>query len=156
MDKSKKKGISRRDFLMNTTKTVVIAGCLKVGLRDAIALAMETGKPVATEKNINSFIQNSTKNKGGYERIVKEASVDLRSFVMKNFTLTPEYEKNLKAIPDYEIEKFQKIIAMSIKEDKLVKVWYIPKGTSIAKGWVVRACLKVGWGEVCISYETKD
>lgn len=156
MEKSKKKGISRRNFLMNTTKTVVIAGCLKIGLRDALALAVETGKPVATEKNINAFILDSAKSKGSYEKIVKEASADLRGFMTKNFTFTREYEKNFKAVSDYEIEKFQKVIAQSIRENKIVKVWYIAEGSSVTKGMTIKACLKVGWGEVCVSYTTTE
>ena len=156
MEKSKKKGISRRNFLMNTTKTVVIAGCLKIGLRDALAVAVATGKPVATEKNINALILDSAKSKGSYEKLVKEASADLRGFMTKSFTFTPEYEKNFKAVPDYEIEKFQKVIAQSIRENKVVKVWYIAKGSSVTKGMTVKACFKNFSFEVCISYTTTE
>ena len=77
---------------------------------------MATGKPVATEKNVNAFIKEATSIKGSYARIVKEASTDLRSFVKNNFTLTPEYEKNFGALPNSEIERFQKVIAQSISE----------------------------------------
>jgi hypothetical protein len=155
MNKSKEKGISRRNFLKNTTKTtVVIAGCLKIGLRDALALAMATGKPVATEKNVNAFIQEATSIKGSYARIVKEASTDLRSFVKSNFTLTPEYEKNFGALPNSEIERFQKVIAQSISEKSIVRIWYLEKGKSVTKGVTIKACLKVGWGEICITYST--
>ena len=126
MDNTKKMGTSRRNFLKDATKTsVVIAGCLKIGLRDALAQAMTTGKPVATEKNLNAFIQEAASSKGSYARIVKEASADLRGFMMRNFTLTPEYEKNFKAIPNKEIEKVQNVIAQSIEENSVVKVWYL-------------------------------
>jgi hypothetical protein len=154
MDKKEDNVTSRRNFLKDATKTtVVVAGCLKIGLRDALAEAMTTGKPVATEKNLNAFVQEAVKTKGSYARIVKEASTDLRSFMMKNFTFTPEYAKNFKEIPDHEIEKFEKVIAHSIEEKSIVRVWYLEEGKSV-KGATVKACLKVGWGEICISYTT--
>ncbi len=154
MDKKSGNMTSRRNFLKDATKTtVVVAGCLKIGLRDAIAEAMTTGKPVATEKNLNAFVEEATNTKGSYARIVQEASTDLRSFMMNNFTFTPEYAKNFKAIPDHEIEKVQKVIAQSIEENSIVKVWYVEEGKSV-KGATFKACLKVGWGEICFSYTT--
>lgn len=156
MEKAKVKGISRRNFLVNTAKTVVVAGCLKIGLKDALAHAAVTGNPVATEKNINAFILDSAKSKGSYEKIAKEASADLRGFMTKNFTFTPEYEKNFKKVPDSEIEKFQKVIAQSVGENKIVKVWYVAEGSSVTKGTTVKACLSTGWGKVCISYTTTE
>ena len=157
MDNTTKKGTSRRNFLKDATKTsVVIAGCLKIGLRDALAQAVTTGKPVATEKNLNAFILEAASSKGSYARIVKEASADLRGFMTKNFTFTPEYEKNFKAIPDNVIEKIQNVIAQSIKENSIVKVWYLEEGKSVTKGTTVKLCLKIGWGEICFSYSTES
>ncbi len=155
MDNTMKKGTSRRNFLKDATKTsVVIAGCLKIGLRDALARAMMTGKPVATEKNLNAFILEAVSSKGSYARIVNEASADLRGFMTKNFTFTPEYEKNFKAIPDNEIEKIQNVIAQSIKENSIVRVWYLEEGKSVTKGMAVKFCLKIGSKKICFSYST--
>ena len=155
MGRKKEVGISRRKFLGNATKTtVVIAGCLKIGLRDALAQAKLTGKPVATEKNLNNFVEEATRSKGSYAKLVGEASADLRGFMAKNFTFTPEYEKNFKAMSDKEIEEIQNVIAQSIKEESIVRIWFLEKGKSVTKGTTVKKCSPTPWGRVCISYST--
>jgi hypothetical protein len=150
MKEGQKKGVSRRQFLVAST---VGMGCLGIGLKEALAQVRATGKPLLTQESLNNFINNAAKDPKLYERYVREASLNLKGFVKTHFTLTSEFEKNLNAMSSQDVQKFTKIINSSVKAKSTLQTGFFPEGQQITKAFSGSGsvCVKVGWGQVCIS-----
>jgi len=54
-----KKDLTRRDFVKTGLATALVgAGCLSFGLKEALAQAKETGKPLLTPESLNKLFAN--------------------------------------------------------------------------------------------------
>lgn len=92
-------------------------GCFKDkdGLREAIKLAQLTKLPLLTEQNLNSAIPTSSRD-SRFSQVASEARQDLKAFVKKRFTLTPEQLRQLDTLSASDIAKIQAAIDEAQKQ----------------------------------------
>lgn len=111
-------------------------GCFKDkdGLREAIKLAQVTKLPLLTEQNLNSAIQTSTRN-SRFSQVASEAKQDLKAFLKKRFTLTPEQFRQLDTLSASDIAKIQAAIDEAQKQGAplSVKINQPPSGLIIKR-----------------------
>ncbi|MBS1807335.1 MAG: hypothetical protein JST84_03980 [Acidobacteria bacterium] len=125
MTEKNEKKVNRREFVKGGVTTAAIGmSCLKFGLKEALAAARDTGKPILTERNLNSFI---TKNAANIQALAAEAKRDLKGFISNRFTLTPAQETFLDSISKEDIEKLNKGLKMIEEKGGTVKIRFIER-----------------------------
>ena len=106
----------RRDFLKSAAAVALVGGtCLGTGLKQAMAKAKKTGKPLLSEKSLNEFIES--KPKAELRRLMEEAHGDVRAFIRKYFYVAPEQEKELAAVPEAELLRVSEGLQKALKEN---------------------------------------
>ena len=103
MSEEENGNVNRRQFIKRAaTATLVGAGCLKFGLREAVAQAKAAGKPLFTTENVNALIAK----RQDFHKHANEAKVELKGWIRKNFYLAPQQEKTLN---DFSAEKVKRV-----------------------------------------------
>lgn len=123
--KETKKGVDRRKFLKGTAFGL---GCLSLGgLKEALALERASGKPLLTDKSLNSFIQNAytNKNKAVYTNLAREARANIKTFLPKYFTLTPAQADAIKNLSFQNISELNKGIDLVINKRTLLATKFV-------------------------------
>jgi formylmethanofuran dehydrogenase subunit A len=140
MKKQKEKkptGLTRRQFLFSSTVGV---GCLAVGLKEALAQARATGKPVFTEAALNKLIAGATPEEA--KAMAEMAKADLLAFANKYFTLTPLQVKWIKTMTPKEKAAILEAINRYQKTSEKFHVKFIqPAGDKMK----VKKTLEVEW-----------
>ena len=99
-------GISRRRFLQQTVTAAAATTCLTGKMREVLAQAKATGKPILTAANINK-IAPPTMPKGAalqkYLALVKTIKADPVAYFTENYTLTPQQLQKLKSIQPSQV-----------------------------------------------------
>lgn len=86
MAKKESGSLDRRKFLTITTGGL---GCLAFGgIREALAAAAETGKPILTDKGLTELVMETAANPKLYQKYAQMAKGDLFKFLDAHFTMT--------------------------------------------------------------------
>ncbi len=110
MGGEKDKGLDRRQFIKRAaTSAIVGAGCLKFGLREALAQAKAAGKPLFTTEHVNALIAKHQ----DFHKHANEAKLDLKGWVRKNFYLAPEQEKVLGGLTAEKVKRVKDAIRLA-------------------------------------------
>jgi hypothetical protein len=108
--------LNRRDLLGSAlTGAVVLAGCTCLGLKDALAFAKKSGKPLFSPEALNALFP--AKLNGDYKKLLTEAQSDPQSFVRNHFTLTADQEKGLAALTSDDLSSLKLGIGTALHED---------------------------------------
>jgi hypothetical protein len=86
--------INRRDFIRGGAMTMF---CLSFGLKEALANAKLTGKPVLTEESINALLAREAEAKNLKSVITKFSSSPL-TWITNNFSITELQKKAIRSI----------------------------------------------------------
>jgi hypothetical protein len=129
--------LTRRQFLFSSTVGV---GCLAVGLKEALAQAAKTGKPVFTEAGLNKLIADATPQQA--QAMANMAKTDLLAFLLKYFTLTPLQLEWVKTMTPKEKDYILKAISGYQSTSRKFSVKFIqPSGDKV----MVRKTLELEW-----------
>ncbi len=105
--------LRRRDFLVVTAGGL---GCLALGgVREALARARQTGKPLLTDTSLNRFILEARANPKIYQQYAGMAEKDLYAFLSKNFTLTEAQSYSIRHLTKENTATLTKAIDASAK-----------------------------------------
>lgn len=123
-DKDGKK-MDRRDFMKSgATGAIVGLASLRLGLKEARAQAKQTGKPVLTDRSVNSlFSIGGSKS----SELAAEARRDVRGFVKSRFTLTGAQERQLESLSAEELEVIRANLALVEKRGSRLTVGFGPQ-----------------------------
>lgn len=136
--------------------TAVAMGCLRFGLEDALAEARVTGRPVLTETKLNNLIARMEKNRTKYIAMLKDAKADLKGFLTKNFTLTPEHVDAIDKISPADRKKINEAIDYASKTKEYMRVNFFPRDITRppmeADRWSKCYCVDVGWAKACVCF----
>ena len=101
MDQENKtnRGLNRRELLgTGLTGALLLAGYSCLGLKDAVAAARKTGKPLFSADALNALFPNQPNAE--YKQLLAEAQANPVAFVRSHFTLTEDFDKKLKDLDD--------------------------------------------------------
>ncbi len=101
----------------------------KQDLITTIAQASESGKPLLTQKNINSSIPINPRSPE-FIKLVQEAQSDLKAFIPSRFSLTPRQLQGLKALNREDLAKVQDAIKDAQKTGTPLRVRFLPSDGS--------------------------
>jgi hypothetical protein len=122
MSREKKKDVSRRKFLKDGAGAAAAVGCFTAtGLREALALAATSGKPLLTDHNVNTRIP-SIKNAAVFRRWVEEVKRAPKVYIKKHFYLTAHQLQELDSWDTANIEDLKAALDRCVREKKGVKV----------------------------------
>ncbi|MEK6304482.1 MAG: hypothetical protein AABO41_27655 [Acidobacteriota bacterium] len=123
-DKDEKK-IDRREFMKSgATGAIVGLSVLKLGLKEARAQAKQTGRPLLTDRAVNSlFLRSGAKS----AELAAEARRDVKGFVKRNFTLNSAQEQQLESLSAEEIEAINANLALVEKRGSSLTVRFGPQ-----------------------------
>jgi hypothetical protein len=123
MSRSGKNLIGRREFVKKAgTGTVVGLGCLRFGLKKALAAAQVAGKPLLTERNVNHFISGKVANEAEFRQAGAEAKQDVKTFARTHFHLTPDQEQALDSLTPEQISTINHWIDVALEKHANVQV----------------------------------
>ncbi len=113
MGKKASGSLDRRKFLTITTGGL---GCLALGgIREAIAAAAETGKPILTDKALNQLIMKTAANPRLYQQYAQMAKGDLHEFLDAHFTMTKAQSYAVKNMSSANLKTLSGAIEYSTK-----------------------------------------
>jgi len=108
MKKTKKKSITRREFMADAAKGALVMGCLTIaGAEEAwdqtvkqqikrVPTKPVVMKPLLTVENLNKFYQENW-SKFEFDKYIGEAQTDLEKFINEHFILTVNQQKFFKS-----------------------------------------------------------
>ena len=115
-DENKSLNMNRRDLLGRAlTSAVVLGGYSCLGLKDLLAFAKKSGKPLFSPEALNALFPAKLNN--DYKKLLTEAQSDPQSFVRNHFTLTAEQEKSLAALTADDVSSLKQGIGTALHED---------------------------------------
>lgn len=115
--------MNRREFLKDgMTPVVVGAGCLKFGLKDALAQAKQAGKPLFSVQRLNALVPS--KPNATYIGRAKEAEHDPLDFARKYFHVTSKQEESLASLSPDDIEIIRKAIRTALEKNYRLRVTF--------------------------------
>ena len=94
--------MDRRKFMNNATGAIIGLSALGLGLKETLAQARLTGKPMLTEESLNGIF--SASNQRSATSALAEAKQDVKGFIRKKFTLTPSQEKGLDSLSKSQLD----------------------------------------------------
>ena len=112
------KDLSRRTFLVSGLTTLVVGGALRSSLREALAEARVTGKPLLTIGNLNKLFADGANNKALAAEVVQSG----KGFITSRFTLTAIQARSIKGVPDLKVKEIQEAMKKIAKEGGSVQV----------------------------------
>ncbi len=105
MDKARKEGTGRREFLKTGVVAAIGIGCLRGNLREALAQANAAGKPLFMPENINKLIaKHQSGNPAELRALANQAKANPKGFIAKNFYLTPRQQHEFDALGPRHME----------------------------------------------------
>jgi len=110
---------SRREFLKKGLTTVVGVGCLRYGLREAIAQSVVSGKPVLTHASLNALIP---KTPATLHPELTKAHADIKAYVRNHFTLTPAQQKALTGMTAAQVNQINNSLNTALQKNYRLKV----------------------------------
>ena len=126
MDEKHKGRISRRLFVARAgVGAAVGAGCLRFGLREALAAAQAAGKPLLTEESVNSFLAAKAEREPEFRRTLSEAQENLQEFVRSHFYLTQQQEAALDSITQEQVNKVRQALQEAVGKHYKVEVRFV-------------------------------
>jgi len=149
--------LDRRHFM---AVTIGGLGCLALGgVKEALARAQETGKPVLTDKALNDLIAKTAGDAKAYQKQANAAKGDLYAFLDRNFTLTEEQAYATRYIGAANTEALNKaidtsteLLAKMSEGDEPVPDGWSPMTVTIAGTATKEATAKISYGYT----ETED
>jgi hypothetical protein len=125
--------IARRDFVKKAGLGAVMgAGCLRAGLKEALAAAQVAGKPLLTEGNLNAFIATKTEHEAEFRQSVRDAEADLKGLVRTHFHLTAEQEQALESLTQEQTNKIIALLNEAAEKHAKVEVRFITDAHSMS------------------------
>lgn len=121
------KRTGRREFLTKTAATAAIgAGCWRASLREALAQALASGKPLLTETNINALVDHIyQRNQTDSEFLAAKRA--MKTWLPSNFKLSLEQLDGLNAMKDSEVAKVQQAIDQALAKHYRLQVKITPR-----------------------------
>ena len=107
MSQDSENDISRRRFLKQAALTAAAATCFGDSLREAVAQARQSGKPLLTAKNINALIPTAAPTgaaKATYQQMINAIKANPVEYFTTNFTVTPAQKTQLENMPKAQIQ----------------------------------------------------
>jgi hypothetical protein len=113
--------MKRREFLAVGATAAVGLSLFNKNVRAALAAARQAGKPMLTERNLNSFVKANPPHTQKGQEVFAEAASNLDGFVEKYFHLTDEQRRELATISPEDRKKLTDTIEQARKEKKPIK-----------------------------------
>ena len=116
MNPKENKNIDRRTFVRQAGMLAAALGTFAFGgVREAIAKASVTGKPMLTTRNVNAFILKRAQKPAQYRALMAQAKSNLSGFLNQHFTLTQQQQTNLEKLGTQEQTKINRAINGSLQ-----------------------------------------
>ncbi len=125
MKKKEKNQTDRRSFIKGGAFGLIGAFCLSAGLKEAIANAKATGKPLLTQDSLNNLFAEATSKKN-INKVVKEILKDPVSWLIKNFSVTDIQKNAIKSISSSNWESIKRILKPVAENGGTVRVEISP------------------------------
>jgi hypothetical protein len=123
MSKETRDGFSRREFLKTGAGVAVGVGCFtRAELKEALAQAKVTGKPLLTEANINSHIAFSAtaaperRDHQAFAEQVREFKRDSKGYITKHFYATPNQLKEFESLGRNTMNELYEALDRCVRE----------------------------------------
>lgn len=102
MKNQDEKNVARRDFIKTsaagTAGVIIGLSSLSSGLKEAVAQARLTGKPLLTEEALNRVLSTGGANERSNVPALAEAKRDVKGFIRNRFTLTRAQDEQLELL----------------------------------------------------------
>jgi hypothetical protein len=114
----------RREFLRLSALGM---GCLSVGLREAVARAADTGKPVLTQASVNAWLRQEFAS-DTYAGLGRRAGTlpDLKATIRGLFTLTPAQDRELDSLTTSDFTQLVQAMATARTKKRVLGVMFRP------------------------------
>ena len=104
--KNKMPEVERRDFLYAAAAAAAGGVCFSSAtIRQALAAARQSGKPLFTAANFNALLPKQHDEK--FRGLMQEVRADVRAFIRRQFYLTKEQERELASLSQETVRKIQ-------------------------------------------------
>jgi hypothetical protein len=114
--KTSENKMNRRELLGTAlTGAAVLVGYSCFGLKDAMAAAKKSGKPLFSPEALNALFP--AQPNADYKRLLTEAQSDPQAFVRNHFTLTSDQEKSLAALTPADVSSLKLGIGTALREE---------------------------------------
>jgi hypothetical protein len=111
---------SRRSLLKGSG---VFVGCLALGgVREALARARQSGKPLLSDKAFNGFVRQQAENWLDYQRLASQAQQNLSAFLGRHFTLTAAQKSALSTVTSQHTAVIRQAVAYSMRKKGIVTI----------------------------------
>jgi len=120
-----KTAVARRVFLKNGAVAAAgaVIGLSSLGaVKEALAQAKLTGKPLLTESALNSVFSTGGANERSRMAALAEARQDVKRFIRNRFTLTPAQERQLDSLSTQRLESINRLLETAEKSNGTVIV----------------------------------
>jgi len=108
MNDKNKMRIPRREFMKSTgagAAGTIVGLTLGAELKEVLAQASRTGKPMLTEGAVNNlFSPGGPNERSKLPGLLAEAKRDVKGFVRNRFTLTPSQDQQLESLSRQQLE----------------------------------------------------
>jgi hypothetical protein len=121
--------MKRREFIVGGATAAVGLTCLSKGIREAIAAAQRTGKPLLTENNLNAFIKANPLRLRKGQDVSAEAIRDLNGFIQRRFHLTEAQSRELASLSAEDKSKLTDAIKDMRAKKGSISVRIVPAGS---------------------------
>jgi hypothetical protein len=131
--------------------TCAFVGCLTFGdVKEALAQARRTGKPILTDRNFNAFVIEQAQVVGtrkdkhirlkfrdweNYQKLALEARSDFPGFVARHFTLTRKQQQALKTLSREDLKSIRSTIDYTLRKREIVFIRFEPAQSAAKSGF---------------------
>ena len=124
MNNKDERKIDRRGFMISSASGAIVGlSCLSIGLKEALAQARQTGKPLLTEESLNNlFTVGGSNERSMVAARIVEAKQDVKGFIRSRFTLTPAQEAKLESLSAEQLETIRRLLESAEKTGTTLKV----------------------------------
>ena len=108
-----KTSVARREFVKNgaVAAATTVIGLSSLGaVKEALAQARVTGKPLLTESALNSLFSTDGANERSRMAAIAEARQDVKRFIRNRFTLTATQERRLDSMSPQQLESINRLL----------------------------------------------
>ncbi len=149
------KKVARREFMKSgaagAAAAVVGLSALSGGLKEALAQARETGKPLLTEEALNSlFLPSGSNKRSDASRLAAEAKRDVKGFVRSRFTLTRPQEEMLESLSEEQLETIRRQLDVAERPGTSLRVTF---GPTVGPGGPTARAKKCEGLEISITFK---
>lgn len=119
-------GLTRRALLKGSLGVTLGAGCFTFReLRNALAQAGGTGKPLLLEPELNARIPMPL-NRQAYLAHINHAKLDLLGYLNTNFQLTPRQIAEVQSIPKEDLLRLNALLDHAAANNLRITVRFMP------------------------------